>query len=243
MTDATRSSERSSSDSLRAERSLLPLRVATFNLWLGSRIERALAVATDEPRIAGADLLALQEADAEAAHGIAARLGLSAAYHAAFRHPRTGRDFGPALLSPWPILEHKKIALPHRGLHGQPRIAVTATVLIRGQPVTAYAVHFGTMREMLPSHQAAQAHVVLEDAARRPGPAVVAGDLNRKGVGRLFEAQGWRWLTRDVGPTHWFWSFDHVFVRGVDGGPSRAGSIRAALGASDHRAVWAEVDG
>ena len=85
------------------------------------------------------------------------------------------------------------------------------------------------MREILPSHQAAQARAVLEDAARHPGPAVVAGDLNRRGVGRLFEAHGWRWLTRDVGRTHWVWSFDHVFVRGVDAGSARAGSIGAAL--------------
>jgi hypothetical protein len=33
-----------------------------------------------------------------------------------------------------------------------------------------------------------------------------------------------------------------VFVRGIDGAGTRAGSIRAALTASDHRAVWAEVD-
>lgn len=225
-----------------APSSLLPLRVATFNLWFASRLERALAVAADEPRLAGADLLALQEADADAAHRIADRLGLAAVYHAALRHPRTGRDFGPALLSGWPIVEHRRIELPHRGLHRRPRIAVAATVEVRGQPVSVYVVHFGTMREMFPWHQAAQARVVLGDAARRPGPAVVAGDLNRWGVGRLFEAQGWRWITRDVGPTHRVWSFDHVFVRGVEAHRARAGSIRAALAASDHRAVWAEVE-
>ena len=220
---------------------VLPLRLATFNLYFADRLDRALRVAAEEPFLAGADLLALQEADADAAHRMADRLGLSVAYHAAARHPRTGRDFGPALLSRWPIQEHRRLELPHSGLHGLPRIAVAATVLVRGQPVLAYSVHFGTMREILPGQQAAQARVVLEDAARRPGPAVVAGDLNRKGLGRLFVEQGWSWLTRDVGRTHLVWSFDHVFVRGLNHGRAASGSVRAALGASDHRAVWAEI--
>jgi endonuclease/exonuclease/phosphatase family metal-dependent hydrolase len=221
---------------------ILPLRLATFNLWFASRLDRALAVAVDEPRLADADFLALQEVDAEAAHTMADRLGRAAVYHAAFRHSRTGRDFGPALLSRWPILEHRRLDLPHHGLHGRPRIAIAASVAVRGQTVTVYVVHFGTMREMLPSHQTAQAHAVLADAAQRPGPAVVAGDLNRRGLGRLFEANGWRWLTRDVGRTHWFWSFDHVFVRRVRarhrwGGDARGLDSRRAHGERSPRGV------
>ena len=222
--------------------SALPLRIVTFNLYFAERIERAIAVARAEPDFAGADVLALQEADEAAAQRFADALGLGFVYYPALRHPRTGRNFGPALLSRWPIEEDRRLDLPHSGLSSMPRIAIGGSLRIAGEPVHVYVVHFGTMREMLPLHQNAQARTVLRDAAARPGRAVIAGDLNRKGIGRLFEAEGWRWVTRDVGRTHRVWSFDHVFLRGFDGAETRFGSVRAALEASDHRAVWARID-
>jgi endonuclease/exonuclease/phosphatase (EEP) superfamily protein YafD len=96
------------------------------------------------------------------------------------------------------------------------------------------------MREVFPWQQAAQARQVLADASARPGPAIIAGDLNRRGLGRIFEANGWHWATREVGRTHHVWSFDHVFLRGM-AGPCRAGAVPAGLSASDHQAVWASV--
>jgi endonuclease/exonuclease/phosphatase (EEP) superfamily protein YafD len=117
---------------------------------------------------------------------------------------------------------------------------VAATVMVRGAAMSAYAVHFGNMREILPSQQSDQVRALLREATGT-GPALVAGDLNRKGLGALFQAAGWRWITRDVGRTHLIWSFDHVFVKGFDGAATRAGSVRSALTASDHRAVWADI--
>lgn len=217
------------------------LRIATFNLRHGSRLERAIAVAKAEPVLAEADVLALQESDQGAAERFASALGMGYLYYPAVLHYRTGRHFAPALLSRWPIVADRRVDLPHPGLWGMRRIAVAATLLVRDQPVVAYAVHFGNLREILPPHQNAQARAVLADAVAGSGPAMVAGDLNRKGLGRLFEAEGWRWITRDVGRTHRIWSFDHVFVRGFDGALVRAGRVRAALSASDHQAVWAEL--
>lgn len=217
------------------------LQIASFNLHHTRRLDRALQVAQAEPRIREADLLALQETDQAAAERFAAVLGLSHVCYHGEVHPHTGRCFGPALLSRWPVGDSCRVDLPHPGLHGLARLAVAATVLVEGTPVRTYAVHLGTMREILPAHQNAQARALLAHAAAGTERAVVAGDLNRKGIGRLFEAAGWRWVTRDVGPTHHCWSFDHVFVRGWDGAATRSGSVRAALAASDHRAVWAEV--
>lgn len=216
------------------------LRVATFNLQLSARLMRVLDVVRSTPALAAADLLALQEADEDAVERLADLLGAGYIYYPAARHPRTGRNFGPAIITHWPIRDDRKLILPHSGLHGMHRIAVGATLEVRGRTLEAWAVHFGTMREVLPWHQAAQARAVL--AAVAPGgTAVVAGDLNRKGIGRLFEEVGWQWPTRNVGPTHHVWSFDHVLVRGFEAAPSRAGAVRAALRASDHRAVWVDL--
>jgi endonuclease/exonuclease/phosphatase family metal-dependent hydrolase len=216
------------------------LRIATYNVCHGRRLERAIAVALAEPSLAQADVLALQECDQRAAEQFATALGMNYLYVPGPVHYWTRRHFAPALLSRWPMQSGRCVDLPHHGLWQLRRVAVAATVLVRDRAVSAYAVHFGNMREMLPRHQSAQVRALLLEAAG-PGPSLVAGDLNRKGLGALFQAAGWRWITQDVGRTHLIWSFDHVFVKGFDGGPARAGSVQAALTASDHRAVWAEV--
>jgi endonuclease/exonuclease/phosphatase family metal-dependent hydrolase len=216
------------------------IRVATWNLFFARQVERAIAIIQSDSNLAAADLIALQEADEAAAERMADVLGLGFVYYPALKHPRTRRHFGPALLSRWHVVDDARLDLPHAGLHRMPRIAVRATLQTDGGPLTVYAVHFGTMREVFPWQQAAQARQVLADASIRPGPAIIAGDLNRRGLGRLFEAAGWHWATRDVGRTHHVWSFDHVFVRGI-AGPCRAGAVPAGLDASDHQAVWAAI--
>ncbi len=217
------------------------LRIATYNLCHGKRLERAVAVARAEPGLADADVLALQECDEHAAERLATALGMSWLYLPGPVHYWTRRPFAPALLARWPIENGRSVELPHHGIWRMPRTAVAATIRIRGQPVAACAVHFGNLREILPRHQSAQVRALLSTVAAT-GPGLVAGDLNRRGLGLLFEAAGWRWITRNVGRTHLIWSFDHVFVKGFDGAPARAGAIRAALSASDHQAVWAEVE-
>ena len=218
------------------------LRIATFNLCHGRRLERAVAVALAEPGLAQADVLALQECDQRDAERLATALGMTYCYVPGPVHYWTGRHFAPALLSRWPIRDGRSVDLPHHGIWRMRRVALAATVIVRDEVVSAYAVHFGNMREILPAQQSDQVRSLLRDATG-PGPALVAGDLNRKGLGALFQAAGWRWVTRDVGRTHLIWSFDHVFVRGFDGAPTLAGSIPATLAASDHKAVWAEVRG
>ena len=98
------------------------------------------------------------------------------------------------------------------------------------------------MWEMLPRGQDAQAQAVVDDAATSPDPVLIAGDLNRMGAGRVFARAGYHWLTRDVGRTHHVWSFDHVFLRGLEPRGVRSASVGEALATSDHRAVWTTLD-
>lgn len=219
------------------------MRVVTYNLHFARRIERALEVIRTEPELAAADLISIQEADERAVQTLADALGMHAAWYPAAVHRRTGRPFAPAVLSRWPITAQRQLDLSHPGIHGLRRVAVQARIeRPGGREVECIAVHFGTMREILPGQQEAQAREVLSAVADVPRPLVVAGDLNRKGLGRLFERAGFHWVTREVGRTHHVWSFDHVFARGVRSGTFRFGSVRRALAASDHRAVWADVD-
>jgi len=219
------------------------LRVATYNVELVKRPEAILSLLEREPRLGSADILALQEADEDLVARAAERLGAHYVYYPSMLHPLTARNFGPAILSRWPITEDAKVPLPGRGwTRGSRRIAVRATILVRGVRLRIYSVHLSTMWEMLPSAQDAQAQAVADDAATSPDPVLIAGDLNRMGAGRVFARAGYHWLTREVGRTHHVWSFDHVFLRGFDPGGVRAASVDEALTTSDHRAVWTSID-
>jgi endonuclease/exonuclease/phosphatase family metal-dependent hydrolase len=219
------------------------LRIATYNVELVKRPDAVLSLLEREPRLGAADILALQETDEELVARAAERLGAHYVYYPSMVHPVTGRNFGPAILSRWPIVEDGKVPLPGRGwTRGTRRIAVRATLHVRGTPVRFYNVHFSTLWEMLPSGQDAQAAAVVADADTSADPVFIAGDLNRMGAGRVFARAGYHWLTRDVGRTHHVWSFDHVFLRGLEPRGVAAASVGEALATSDHRAVWTALD-
>lgn len=215
--------------------------VATYNLMHGERLASAMEVIARTPQLAGADLLAVQEADERAMEALAARFGWHYVYYPSAVHPLSGRNFGPGLLSPWPLQADLKLPLPHLGRRrGLRRIAVRAVATIGETTVAAWVVHLGTMFELSFAQQAEQARVVAAEAGAEAGPVVVAGDLNRRGVAREFAAAGFDWPTRRVGATHLVWSFDHVFVRGLPG-TARAGRVRDPANPSDHLPVWAEL--
>jgi endonuclease/exonuclease/phosphatase family metal-dependent hydrolase len=219
------------------------LRVATYNVELVRRRSAVLALLEGDPRLGGADILALQETDEELVSQAADLLGGHYVYYPSMLHPVTERNFGPAILARWPIVEDSKVFLPGRGWNrGSRRIAVRATVLVRGARIRVYNVHFSTMWEMLPRGQDAQARAVVEDAWSSPDPVLIAGDLNRMGAGRVFAGAGFQWLTRNVGRTHHVWSFDHVFARGLRLQQARSAVVHEALVTSDHRAVTTEIE-
>jgi len=216
------------------------IRVVTFNIEYGKRIELAVAALRERPELRDADVMALQEMDARGVEAIAAALGLNYVYYPATHHPKTGRDLGDAVLTPWPILDHWKLRLPHpsRVVH-QAREAVGVRLRVGDTEVTAYSLHLGSPLGNSGGQRRDQAAVVLRDAEGRPGPVIVAGDFNSHGLGETFQQAGYRWLTERVGPTTRSFSFDHVFVRGLPGWPASAGSILLNPPASDHRPVWA----
>lgn len=220
----------------------MPLVVASYNVWLARHVEGVLAVLAAHERLGGADVLAVQEADEHIVERIASRFGWHAVYHPSDRHHATGRNFGPALFSRWPLVDDRVVPLPRTGW--RPRIArtaVSATAQVPGGSLHVCNVHLSTMLETSPAGQDSQARAVADALASLSGPVVVLGDLNRRGAARVFARAGLEWHTRSIGRTHHVWSFDHVFSRGLPG-TWRAGAVREALAASDHRAVWARYE-
>jgi endonuclease/exonuclease/phosphatase family metal-dependent hydrolase len=220
------------------------VRIVSFNVKYGRDAAGAAALLGSDPRLEDADVIALQEMDEQGVDVIARRLGVNYVYYPAAVHPADKRNFGNAILSPWPIEEDAKLVLPHPGrFRKMRRIAVAATVRVWGElPVRVYSVHFETPAGVGPKAKRDQARAVVESAAAYPR-VLVAGDFNGHGfIQDVFPPAGFLWVTRDVGHTISHFSWDHVLARGFR--PSEgvsAGRVQNALEVSDHLPVWAKL--
>jgi endonuclease/exonuclease/phosphatase family metal-dependent hydrolase len=227
------------------------LRVVTFNIEYAVHVDRAIAVLQEAVPLQKLDLLALQEMDAPGVAKIAEALGLNSVYAPGGVHPTPKHDFGCALLSPWPLIEARKVLLPHgaRGT-GLRRAAVGATLLRAGERIRVYSVHLPSPFGVSGGQRRDEVDVLLADAAGSPDPVVIAGDLNSHGLGQQFVKGGYLWLTRDVGATTSEMgvlklAYDHVFTKGLCAatpGPA-AGVVRDNKKASDHLPVWVVLEG
>ena len=216
------------------------VRVVTFNIKLSRQIDRAIQVLEGDS-LRGADLVALQEMDEVGVRRIARALGLNYIFYPGVIHPTDRRYFGPALLTRWPIERSWKLLLPHLGrFRHQQRVATAALVRVRGRAVQVYAVHLETQLRVNERERADQVQTILDDAAATRLPVVIAGDLNSYGVGPVLTHAGYTWVTERIGPTISFFSWDHIFTRGL-ARPASAGVVRRVNGASDHHPVWAVV--
>jgi endonuclease/exonuclease/phosphatase family metal-dependent hydrolase len=214
------------------------LRVVSFNVAYAKQVPEAIA-ALRADALRGADVITLQEMDAPGTAAIAEALGLNYVYYPASR-PSTGRDFGNAVLSPWPIEASHKVLLPglSRGSH-QARAAVSASVRVDGRTIIIYSVHLTSPWGMGGGGRARQVDAILADAATVADPVILAGDFNSHGVGERVLARGFLWPTRNIGHSIGPFSYDHVFVRGLRIGEGvSAGVTKAGPKASDHWPVW-----
>lgn len=217
------------------------LRVVTFNIKEGRRIAEASSALGGHHELRHADIVVLQEMNADAVEAVAKTLRMNSAYFPATREPG-GSDWGNAVLSPWPIDGARKVLLPHLGrVRRRARTATSALVRHPSGPIRVYSTHFGSPWDTGEGSRRDQARRILDDAEASAAPVIVAGDFNSEKLGRLFESRGYCWPTRGVGPTIHGYSVDHVFARGLCVGieRARAGVARDVKDASDHRPVWA----
>jgi endonuclease/exonuclease/phosphatase family metal-dependent hydrolase len=215
------------------------LRIVSYNIAYARQYERAIGCLREEP-LRGADVLLLQEMNARAVEAMAEALGMHFVYYPASVRPGQN-DMGSAILSPWPIEEARKLVLPHtsRVVH-RARIATVATVQIEGAPVRVYSLHLTSPFGASGRTRGDQAEAVLADARGWSGAIIIGGDMNSHSVGKRFERAGFRWLTKSIGRTVGPFSFDHVYVRGIQA-PSEAGVAHSCRGTSDHSPVWASL--
>lgn len=227
------------------------LRVVSFNIAYAIEIDRAIEALRETEALRDPDILALQEMDAPGTERIAKALGMNAVYFPSGVHPKHERDFGCAILSPWPLEEPRKILLPHGArVSGLRRSAVSAVVVRGGQRIRAYSLHLPSPLAISGGSRKEELRVLAADAASAEGPVVVAGDFNSHGKVEELAKSGFLWVTRDLGDTARLTvlgiglgglSYDHVLTKGLRPapGPGAMGIVQDNRGASDHKPIWA----
>lgn len=231
-----------------------PLRVVSFNIAYAVHIERALEVLQGSEPVRDPDVLALQEMDAPGTERIAKALGMNAVYFPSGVHPKHQRDFGCAVLSPWPLAQARKLVLPHgaRG-SGLRRAAAVATVVRGAQRIRVYSVHLPSPLAISGGSRREQLRVLASDASASADPVLIAGDFNSHGKVAELERAGFAWLTRELGDTTRFrllgipiagLSYDHLLARGLRLAPGAPalGVVADNHDASDHLPIWAVLE-
>ena len=234
------------------------LRVVAFNVHMvdGAVIARGI---DSDPALKTADLIMLEEVHR---HGDkcsgACELGEHLGFYSVYAPGHVNRDGtdGVALLSRSPILSAEIIELPRFDTHinSQRKVAIAATVLIDGKPVSVYAVHLDNRISV--RDRRAQMLPVLQHAEKQTNPVIIAGDFNTspfQWIGRiipvptgtqddcleaLVRAHGFDTPVKDSGPTsRWLaMKLDAIYTRGFD---TVRFSTSDADDISDHFALWA----
>ncbi|HEY9014474.1 MAG TPA: endonuclease/exonuclease/phosphatase family protein [Gemmatimonadales bacterium] len=216
------------------------LRVVSFNIEYGIRMDSAIVVLAGDPALRVADVILLQEVDDKGTRRVADTLGMWYVYYPSVFRFNTHRDLGNAILSRWPIVEDRKIILPHlsRFVRSQ-RAATAATIRIGDSLVRVYSLHLGTMAGLSPAARRDQLKAVLADAGRYPR-VVLGGDLNDPGIARIALDRGYTWPTQRGPATTDIGRLDHILLKGLSSPDSAAaGTVLDVHGASDHLPVWA----
>jgi endonuclease/exonuclease/phosphatase family metal-dependent hydrolase len=222
------------------------LHVVSWNIRMGEAVEAAVLSLREAEHLRGADIVLLQEMDEHGVDVIARALSYNYAYFPSTIHPRTGRNFGNAVLSPWPLSDVVGVPLPREARsRGVDRLIVGATALVGNTPIQAISVHTETVK--LPWRQRLRQFERLAEVAADWGKerVVIGGDFNtpsKRGVGALANLMARSDLERvseGAGPTFrpavLDWQLDHVFARGVC---AVGRGVVKETRASDHFALW-----
>jgi endonuclease/exonuclease/phosphatase family metal-dependent hydrolase len=240
------------------------MRICTWNILLGLRLDAVLDAVRTLPDFRDLDLFGLQEAsrhdgrpDAEA---IAEAMGPGYSWFQATAQLFRGREQGNALIWRRGLFEDRAPEVVSLSDFPTPPMSRTERALLRAIPpqrriairaespeLRVYVMHLDIVGF---THKLEQFRAILADMAGRPHAplTVIAGDLNTFGPPRL---QLWRRiraaahdadlleLTHGLRRTHWTaQKLDAIYVRGPVANRFRAWTL--SVRASDHLPVFAE---
>lgn len=221
------------------------LTVISYNIGYALKLDQAIL---DIERIhsqSGLDILLLQEMDEPGVEQIARGLRLNYVYYPAAIESTYRKDFGNAVLSRWPIVDARKLILPHMSYSNRMKRAATrATIRIEGEELIAYSIHTEPVF-ILPHYKEEQCVYVLQDLDPQARRVVAGGDFNsftQAGISKLeryYQTAGLERASKGSGSTFARWGIkmspDHIFTKGF--AIQDQGKLEEAT-ASDHLPIW-----
>ena len=225
------------------------MRVVSWNIQYGIETGRAAEELLAHDATRAVDVLLLQEMDEEGTAAIADALSANYAYTSPAPHDHTGRDFGNAVVTPWPIRHSAEIPLPHQSsVNGQPRSATHALVRVDELDVSLYSVHteipslrlakrieqFDTVAADI--RHRGHRHVVVGgdfNTVTSRGARALAASMGAAGLQRVSaeDSRSYRRLGRDL-------MLDHVFGAGF---VVASAGVVPTTDASDHLPLWVDL--
>lgn len=201
------------------------IKVVSFNIKFSRKIDHAIYELYEYDELKDADIILLQEMDAQGSELVAKALRYNFIYYPASVHGKHDRHFGNAVLSKWPMKDEMKVILPHEDVKKrQKRIAVAATIVVDTFEVRAYSVHTETIW-LSQEKRLAQADSLIRSIAAGFEYVIVGGDFNTynasslEATESLFNDNGFTRASKGSGATERIGPFgmtlDHIFTKGM----------------------------
>jgi endonuclease/exonuclease/phosphatase family metal-dependent hydrolase len=224
------------------------LRVVSWNLFYGAKLEQAIAALETAPELRDADVLFFQEIDRVGVETIAQRLHYNYVFYPTILDHHRRIEYGDAILSKWPLSDPTKIVLPIF-LPGwlESRSSTRATLTAGGREITLYSTHLD-LTWMIFRRGESQAEFLSRAAGGKDDWIILGGDFNTwypasiVNLDRQMGKIGLERLSKGAGYT-FEWAglkaiLDHIYSNA--GLEVRSGVYRQT-DASDHYPVWAEM--
>ncbi|MGE0268757.1 MAG: endonuclease/exonuclease/phosphatase family protein [Candidatus Omnitrophota bacterium] len=226
------------------------IRVFTYNIQFAKKVKHAVELIKNHPNLNHADIVLLQEMDADGVRHISDELQYNFVYYPAVKHPNHGRDFGNAILSKWPITDHQKLILPHVEMNKLQRIAVLAGITIGDTKILAISIHMGVwLKTELRTRQMKSIISAIPETVRH---CIIGGDFNTLTKKNYFATidpfihSGFDLATKNIAWSYKHWyilnkktSLDHIFTKGLR--MVETDKVQSKK-PSDHFPIWAELE-
>lgn len=229
------------------------IKVVSYNIDLCKKIDSVRKFLQENPSLAGADIICLQEMNLAGLEFLSRELKYNYVYYPSAIHPGNNKDFGQAILSKWPIEQDQKILLPFSFQDRYIKIqkcAIGAVISVNNRKVTVFSAHLGVI--ISPEHRKKQVQEIIAAIPPTAGRCVIAGDFNTyarihtQAVTETLARADFDLATENTGWTYKYWyllnhktALDYIFYKGLK--LIRAGKI-SDRSRSDHLPVWADFE-
>jgi len=225
------------------------LKIVSFNIEYGKRMEQAVEEFKEAKELRDADIIFLQEIDENDVAMLAKALKLNSIYYPSVRHVH-GENFGNGILSRWPFKNHGKIILPYPNpICGHSRSAVFGDITLDGRTLRLYSTHTEVSSLGL-EKRIAQFKTILSSVPDSLQYAIIGGDFNTMAESTIETMDSLAFDTGFVRATQNIsytvssflgilkFNLDHIYVRGF----SPLGSdIYKDSKSSDHKPIWTKI--